>query len=229
MITADWVEAPVAIGIVADRELTRSTLAALLSTYPEINILGVDSGSEHNSELLAHHDLQLLVVNLPLEYKSGRSPGIDFVRFVKRTRADVRVLLLKRRSEEQLLRASLEAGADGCCLQAIPSARLALAIKAVAVGAAWLDPGISDMILHGTTRGTHATSDTNGSSPTRQLSPREREILMLMSEGRSNDEIAQNLHCSTNTIKTHLGHIFRKLEVGDRVSAVVSAMRYDLI
>ncbi len=52
---------------------------------------------------------------------------------------------------------------------------------------------------------------------------------MLMSEGRSNDEIAQNLHCSTNTIKTHLGHIFRKLEVGDRVSAVVSAMRYDLI
>jgi hypothetical protein len=106
IIASDWSAARVALGIVSDRELTRLALATVLSIYPEITVLGVDSGIDPNSELLAHDDLKLLVVNLPLEYINGRSPGLDFVRFVKQVRADVRVLLLKRRAEEQQIRAS---------------------------------------------------------------------------------------------------------------------------
>lgn len=226
---SDWSTVPVALGIVADRELTRLALASVLSAYPEITILGVDSGIDPDCGLLAHDDLRLLVVNLPLEYENGRSPGIEFVRFVKQVRADVRVLLLKRRADEKLIRASLEAGADGCCFQGVPAARLALAIKAVSIGAAWLDPGLADLILHGSTGSAGSTSDIDGEAPAHPLSPREREILTLMSQGCSNDEIAEQLHCSVNTIKTHLTHIFRKLEVRDRVSAVVAAMRFALI
>lgn len=229
IIASDWSAARVALGIVSDRELTRLALATVLSIYPEITVLGVDSGIDPNSELLAHEDLKLLVVNLPLEYINGRSPGLDFVRFVKQVRADVRVLLLKRRAEEQQIRASLEAGADGCCFQGVPAARLALAIKAVSIGAGWLDPGIADMILHGSTSSGHSSSHIEESTPAHPLSPREREILTLLSEGCSNDEIAEQLHCSVNTIKTHLTHIFRKLDVRDRVSAVVAAMRFALI
>lgn len=215
--------------MVADRELTRSTLAAVLSEYPEFVLLGVDSGDEVNSELLANGDLQLLVVNLPIEYHHGRSQAIEYVRHVKQRRPDVRILLLKRRSEEYLVRASLEAGADGCCLQAIAAPRLALAIKAVADGAAWLDPEIAEMILHGHASYLPASRQSDDSRVIYHLSPRERQILTHLSEGESNDEIAGALHCSLATVKTHLGRIFTKLGVNDRVSAVVTALRFGLI
>jgi DNA-binding NarL/FixJ family response regulator len=232
MNTSGWVDAPVAIGIVADREVTRASLLTLLSAYPEIKVLGVDDGSEPASELVLHRDLQLLVVNLPLDAERGPGAGIEYVKAVKRARSDVRVLFLKRRSEEHLLRASLEAGADGCCFAAIPPARLVLAIKSVAVGAAWLDPGILDAILPMLSRrrpqAGFVPSDLAAASA-RHLSVREHEILVLMSEGRSNDEIAHDLQCSTNTVKTHLAHIFRKLGVSDRVSAVVFALRHELL
>ncbi len=226
--------------------MTRSSLRKLLADYPEFILLGVESGHESDSELLRHRDLQLLLVNLPLDREPGRPNAIDFVRRIKRARPEIRILLLKRSSEERLMRASLEAGADGCCLQTIPTPRLALAIKAVADGAAWLDPGISDMILHGATAGYHppgATANngsangnrsTNGNGSANgaaayRLSPREQQILRLLSEGLTNDEISAALNCSTATVKTHLTHVFRKLAVNDRVSAVVTALRHALI
>lgn len=231
-----WTGAPVAIGIVADRELTRASLSKVLADYPEFILLGVESGDEEDSELLRHRDLQLLVVNLVLEYRNGRSAAIDYVRRAKQARPDIRLLLLKRQSEENLVRESLDAGADGCCLQAIPTPRLALAIKAVADGAAWLDPGISDMILHGSAgypppaQSYSGNGSRNGRAVAAyHLSPREQQILRLLSEGLTNDEISSTLTCSTATVKTHLTHIFRKLGVSDRVSAVVTALRHALI
>lgn len=231
MTDATWAGAPVALGIVADRAERRTALALLAREYPEFVLLGVESGSEEHSELLAHGDLQVLIVNLPLEERGGRSAAIEYVRRAKAARPDVRLLLLKRPSEERLLRESLAAGADGCCLQTISSARLALAVKALSVGAAWLDPGISEVILHGAPALPVARRNGHNGHAEKpfRLSPREHEVLTLLSEGSSNDEIAGVLQCSTATVKTHLSHIFQKLEVTDRVSAVVTALRSDLL
>ena len=220
--------APIAIGIVADREITRLSLATLLGEYRELKLLGMESGTEDPSPLLAAAELRLLVVNMPLDYHGGRSPAIEYVRRVKQTRPEIRVLLLKRRDEAALMRASLEAGADGCCLSTTPPQRLVLAIKGVADGAAWLDPGISDVVLHGGTANSIESTDRRPPASS-QLSPRERQVLKHLSEGCTNDEIAFAIKCSTATVKTHLGHVFRKLDVDDRVSAVVTALRYGLI
>jgi DNA-binding NarL/FixJ family response regulator len=134
-------------------------------------------------------------------------------------------LSLKRRTDEHLLRAALDAGADACCLATTSQTRLLQAIKAVAEGATWLDPEISRILLHPVPP-AHAVATGPGAV---HLSPRERDILRLVTDGYTNDEIAERLACATATIKTHLLHLFSKLGVHDRVSAAVSALRGGLL
>ena len=99
--------------------------------------------------------------------------------------------------------------------------RLLQAIKAVAAGATWLDPEISNILLH-SNRPEAARSAV-------RLSPRELEILRLLTDGYTNEEIAGRLSCGAATVKTHLLHLFRKLGVRDRVSAAVVALRGGLL
>jgi two-component system, NarL family, response regulator LiaR len=214
---------PVGVAIVADRRTTAAALAAVLAADRDLLFLGSADG-EGGKELLQNRALRVLIVNLSLSRESaGLAPGVAFIRYAKQQRPDVGIVSLKRQVDEHQLRAALDAGADACCLAVTPGARIRKAIKVVADGATWLDPEVAHALFH------HDARDPRDHDvPLPRLSPREQQILRLLVEGYSNEEIAQNLQCSYPTVRTHLAHLYRKLEVDDRVSAAVYALRHGL-
>lgn len=210
---------PIGVGIVTDRRNTAAALTSLLSSDSELHVLGTADESG-GATLLGNRALRVLIVNLSLTSAAGAAPAIDFIRRAKQLRPDVGILSLKRQVDEHQLRAALDAGADACCLAVTPSWRLRKAIKVVADGATWLDPEVAHALFH---HPVDEPETTNVERP--HLSPREQQILRLLVEGYSNDEIAVHLECSVPTVRTHLAHLYRKLEVSDRVSAAVHALR----
>ena len=213
---------PVGVSIVTDRRTTAAALAKLLSADPELKVLGT-AHAGGSQALLADRNLRVLIVNLSLSDERGVAGSVHFIKHAKQLRPDVGILSLKRQVDEHQLRAALDAGADACCLTVTPGVRLRKAIKVVADGATWLDPEIAHALFHGDAREVH-------DEPLRvpHLSPREQQILRLLVEGYSNEEIAQQLLCAYPTVRTHLAHLYRKLDVDDRVSAAVYALRHGL-
>jgi DNA-binding NarL/FixJ family response regulator len=208
-----------AVAVVSDQYLTREALAELVAGDDELQSLGAAAGPDEAEHFLSDPRLQVLLVNLSLAGSPGApAPGVTFIRTAKTRRPDVGVLSLKRGVDEPLLRAALDAGADACCLVTTPFLRLQQAIKAVAAGATWLDPEISQVLLH-----------PRASFDAAHLSPRERDILRLIVDGYSNAEIAAQLGCAPATIHTHVIRLFRKLGVNDRVTAAVRALRAGVV
>ncbi|MGH7727330.1 MAG: LuxR C-terminal-related transcriptional regulator [Vulcanimicrobiaceae bacterium] len=213
----------IAIGIVAERETTRAALLEIVGSEPDFTIVGSASNAEEGERLLDEQRLRVLLVNLPLRAAGGEAPGLAFIRHAKARRPQLGILSLKREIDEDRLRAALDAGADACCMATTSSSRLVQAIRAVAEGATWLDPEISRILLHPERHAAQAQA----TSP--HLSPRELQILRLVTDGCTNEEIADRLSCAPATVKTHLVHLFRKMGVRDRVSAAVSALRIGLL
>ena len=217
--TADMIS----VAVVADRETMRAALLAVLQTDPAIVIAGAAEDPAGGRALLEHPELRVILVNLPLSGAGGDAPGLAFIRYAKAKRPEVGILSLKRDVDEHRLRAALDAGADACCMATTSQTRLIQAIKAVAEGATWLDPEISRILLHPV--GPQTAEPRYGP----RLSPRELQILRLVTDGYTNEEIAERLVCAPATVKTHLIHLFRKLGVRDRVSAAVFALRGGLL
>jgi len=212
---------PIGVAVVADRDVTRGALLAIVAEDPELKVSGSAGDPRDAEPLLASTDLRVVLVSLSLAVPAKEPPGVAFIRKVKARRPEVGVLSLKRDVDEPHLRAALDAGADACCMATTSGSRLVQAIKAVAAGATWLDPEISQILLHPVRRRPAAA--------VAHLSPRELEILRLLTDGYTNEEIAERLACAPATVKTHLLHLFRKLEVRDRVSAAVCALRNGLL
>lgn len=212
---------PIGVAVVADREVTRGALLGLVSGDPELSFAGSAADPQTGEALLASREVRVMLVSLSLGHPADAPPAVSFIRKIKAQRPDVGVLSLKRDVDEPHLRAALSAGADACCMATTSGVRLLQAIKAVAAGATWLDPEISRILLRPV--GTKSTTAVP------HLSPREGEILRLLTDGYTNEEIAERLRCAPSTVKTHLLHLFRKLGVNDRVSAAVSALRNGLL
>ncbi|HEY6450746.1 MAG TPA: response regulator transcription factor [Candidatus Cybelea sp.] len=214
------VHAQVAVGVVADRATTAAAVAEVLSADPELLVLGTGDKRE-GTRLLRDRTLRVLVVNLSLT--GSPAPGVLFIREAKSVRPDVGILSLKRQVDEHQLRAALDAGADACCLAVTAASRIRKAIKVVADGATWLDPEVAHALFH------HDVNDYSiVQEPIPHLSPREGQILRLLVEGYTNEEIAVHLECAYPTVRTHLAHLYQKLHVDDRVSAAVYALRHGI-
>jgi two-component system, NarL family, response regulator LiaR len=215
---------PVGVGIIADRKTTGAALSEIIEGDKELLLIGITSGGPDGYDLLKNRALRVLLVNLSLSEHHGMpASGVVFIRDAKSLRPDVGIVSLKRRVDEHQLRAALDAGADACCLATTAGERLCKAIKVVADGATWLDAEISRALFH------HPTQVVEVGGPTLHLSPREHDVLQLIVEGYSNEEIAALLKRSAPTVRTHLAHLYRKLGVNDRVSAAVHALRHGLV
>ncbi|HTW86107.1 MAG TPA: response regulator transcription factor [Candidatus Sulfotelmatobacter sp.] len=217
-------QAAVTVAVVVERPTTREAIIRVLATDAGIRVVGQADDLASGLALLDQQRPRVVVVNMRLG--GTDAPGVVFIRAAKERHPEIGVLSLKRRVDEHLLRTALDAGADACCLATTPENRLRSAIKAVGEGATWLDPEISRILLHPVVR---RPVDPPRDDEGMHLSPREHEILQLLTEGYTNDEIATSLRCSEATIKTHLVHVFTKLNVHDRVSAAVAALRRGII
>ena len=132
-----------------------------------------------------------------------------------------RVLVLTTYETDDHILAAIEAGASGYLLKAAPQAEILAGIRAVAAGETVLAPSIAAKLV------SRVRAGASASPP--QLSPRELEVLRLVAAGRSNPEIARSLFIGEATVKTHLLHVFEKLEVNDRTRAVTRAMELGVL
>jgi DNA-binding NarL/FixJ family response regulator len=136
--------------------------------------------------------------------------------------AGTRVLVVTPYVSDDLILAASVAGASGYLLKAAPQEEILAGIRAVAAGETVLAPSIAAKLV------LRVRADA-ASAPPPSLSPRELDVLRLVAEGRSNPEIARALVIGEATVKTHLVHVFEKLEVGDRTRAVTRAMELGLL
>ncbi len=195
-----------------------------------IRIVGEASDGKHGIDTVLAVKPQVVLMDIGLP----NMDGIQATQTIKQLLPQARVIILTSHDNDRDIFAALAAGADGYCLKETPTTQLALAIRTVAEGAAWLDPGIAGRVLKASVvAGMPDPNKSGATTESRQLaarlSQREIDVLKLVVEGLSNQQIADRLVVSVETVKTHMRRLMEKLAVSDRTQAAVKAMRDGLL
>lgn len=201
--------------IADDHPLYRRGMRALLSTVPDMIVVGeADSGT---TAARISAELAPDVVLMDLQMPGGS--GIQATLEITRNSPSTRVLVVTLFEDDDSVFAALRAGALGYILKDTDDEEMVRAIRAVANGEAIFGPAIATRVLAYFAAGRPAPPPA--AFPT--LTDREREILHLVARGRSNPDIARELSLSPKTVANHVSNIFGKLQVADRVEAVIRA------
>jgi DNA-binding NarL/FixJ family response regulator len=211
--------------IVDDQELVRTGFRLFLETQADLEVVGeAGDGSE---AIERAKELRPDVVLMDI-----RMPGMDGVEATERlTAAGIepppRVLVLTTFDLDEYVFGALRAGAAGFLLKDAPRERLLEAIRVVHDGDALLSPSITRRLIEDFAARTDPLEPSG--AVLELLTPREREVLVLVAHGLSNGEIAQHLVVTEATVKSHVGSILQKLDLRDRVQAVVFAYEHGIV
>jgi DNA-binding NarL/FixJ family response regulator len=212
--------------LVDDQSLVRMGFRMILEAEADITVVGEagDGAAAVSMTAALRPDVVLMDVRMP------GVDGIDATAAITAAGGPARVLILTTYDLDRYVYAGLRAGASGFLLKDAPPADLLAAIRTVADGAAVLAPSTTRRLID---RFVPLLPDpertTRRDNLLRALTDREREVFLLLARGQSNREIASELFLSESTIKIHVGHILAKLNVRDRVQAVVLAYESGLI
>ncbi|MFE6256346.1 response regulator [Agromyces sp. NPDC057865] len=206
------------IVVADDHPIVRAGIVGLLETAPGIEVVGEAADGAEAVALAASERPDLVLMDLRMPGVDGASATASIVA----AGGGTRVLVLTTYETDDHILAAIEAGASGYLLKAAPQAEILAGIRAVAAGETVLAPSIAAKLV------SRVRADAASVAPP-ALSPREREVLVLVAEGRSNPEIAKALYIGEATVKTHLLHAFEKLGVNDRTRAVTRAMELGLL
>ena len=215
---------PISVLIVDDQALVRAGFAMILSAESDIDVVG-EAGDGVAALDMAQElrpDVILMDIRMP------EMDGITATRRLCSAAEDScpRVLILTTFDLDDYVYDALRAGASGFLLKDTPPDDLAAAIRVVAGGDSLLSPSITRKLLEEFTKTPAVPRPHSGLS---ELTEREVEVLSEMARGRSNAEIADELFVSETTVKTHVSHILTKLELRDRVQAVIVAYESGLV
>lgn len=200
----------------------------ILQDSPEVEVIGTALSGEAALELLEKKQPDVLLQDLGLP----RMTGIEVTREVKRKWPAVEVLIFTIFDEEEKVIDAVKAGASGYLLKGASSERLIEAIREVKAGGSIIQPNLARRLLrhfHVPETDAKPPPGYREEAPMRPLTEREIEILRLIGKGLSNNEAAGVLGLSRATVRTHLEHIYDKLEVTNRVEAVTEGLRKGLI
>ena len=208
--------------IADDQELVRTGFRMILSGEPDITVVGEASDGLAAVELARGLGVDVVLMDI-------RMPGIDGIEATRRLGAagsSARVLILTTFDLNEYVYEALRAGASGFLLKDAPAAQLMTAIRVVADGEALLAPSITRRLI-----AEFAQRPAPSARPAamEELTERELEVLQLIARGLSNAEIAKELFVGDATVKTHVARILMKLELRDRVQAVVTAYESGLV
>ncbi len=207
------------IAIADDQTLIREGLAALLALLPDLEVVGTAADGREAVALVAEHEPDVMLMDV-------RMPGMNGVAATREIRArypGTRVIVLTTFNNDEYVFASLRAGASGYLLKDADPEHLAAAIRAVNGGGSILDPAVTQKVIH---QATYLQAEP---TLTERLTPREREVLLLLAEGASNTEIAAQLYLAEGTVKNHVTHILAKLGAHSRAQAVRLAVEWGLV
>jgi DNA-binding NarL/FixJ family response regulator len=208
-----------------DHALIRESFRALLEAEPGFRPVG-EAGTGSEAVRLARHyqpDVVLMDVRMP------EMDGIEATRRICTApeTTSVRVLILTTFDLDEYVYAALRAGASGFLVKDSTAAELITAIRVVAAGEALLAPRVTRRLIAAFARQGGAAAAATTALP--GITERERDVLTLIARGLSNTEIAQDLHVTLGTVKTHIGRLLSKLDARDRAQLVITAYETGLV
>ncbi|MFF0815935.1 response regulator [Rhodococcus sp. NPDC003318] len=213
--------AEVRVLLVDDQELVRSGLRRILRRKDGFVIAGECSDGAEVPTAVREHDPDVVLMDLRMK----EVDGIAATRALRAHAANPPVLVLTTFDDDELLSGALRAGAAGFLLKDSPAEELIRAVHTVAAGGSCLDPAVTGRVLR-TYRTATPARDGRGVDG---LTAREVEVLALIGRGHTNGEIARHLGISEVTVKSHVGHIFVKLDLRDRAAAIVHAFDHGIV
>ncbi|MGC0385851.1 response regulator [Streptomyces sp. SAI-129] len=216
--------APVRVVICDDQALIRTGLSTIVDAQPDLEVVGECGDGRTGVDLARelHPDVVVMDIRMPV------LDGLEATRLLAGAGVEhpVKVLVVTTFNLDEYVYEALRAGASGFLLKDAPPDRLLHGIRTVAMGAALLDPDVTRRLV-----GRYAARIRPAEGTVRDipLTPREMEVLRLIADGLSNSEIAAALVISPETVKTFVSRILTKLDLRDRVQAVVFAYRHGLV
>jgi DNA-binding NarL/FixJ family response regulator len=211
-----------------DDALIRAGLAVVLGTAGDLEVVAEAADGIEAVDLCLVHTPDVVLMDV-------RMPGIDGIEATRRllaSRPEIKILILTTFHDDEYVYGALRAGASGFLLKRASPERLLDAVRTVAAGEALLDPSVTQGLIHRFLAAGGSTVPGPSAETRRQLdrlTERERQVLLLVAQGRSNAEIADLLVIAESTAKTHVKRVLAKIDVHDRAQAVVFAYRSGLI
>ncbi len=205
-----------------DHALVRAGIRELVQKIPGIEVIGEASGGRQALEMIESLSPDLVLLDIGMKELNG----LEVAARVTRDFSAVKILILSMHNNEEYVLRALRVGASGYMLKDSAIAELKLAIESVRSGKTYLSPSISRNAIDSY---LNRTSAPGKSTALEHLTPRQREILQLIAEGRSTKEIASDLSLSAKTVETHRSQLMERLDIYDVASLVRYAMRVGLI
>jgi DNA-binding NarL/FixJ family response regulator len=213
--------------IVDDQTLIREGLETLLGLSPGVQVVGSAVDGEDAVRMAGEEQPDVVLMDL----RMPRCDGVDATRRIVRDHPSIRVVVLTTYADDDSIFGALDAGAMGYLTKDAGAREIQEAIRTVYAGEPLLDPAVQRRLiqrLRDTARPSGRLLATPEAPLPDGLTPREAEVLGLIAEGLSNQEIATRLVVTEATVKSHINNIFSKANLRDRAQAVVYAMRHGL-
>jgi DNA-binding NarL/FixJ family response regulator len=205
-----------------DHTIIRSGLRLLLAQQPDFHVIGEASDGREAVELVSKQNPEVAVLDIGMPQLNG----IEATRQIVTQSPDTKVVILSMHSDEGYVLRALKAGARAYILKNSAESDLIRAVRTVAEGKSFFSPVISKMLLEDYIR---QIRDKHVEDSYDLLTPREREVLQLLAEGRTNKEVANLLHLSVYTVDAHRGNILQKLNLHGIPEMILYAVRKGII
>lgn len=209
-------ELPRSLITIDDHPLFRKGLADLIAMEPGLQLIAEAASGEEGVALLRSHQPELVLLDLNMKGMDG----IATLREIKRYCPDVRVIMLTVSDHEDDVVAALRAGADGYLLKDMEPEDTLVALRQAAAGRLVISERLTELLAYALRHEGHQPSDAHQAG----LTEREQQILDLLSQGLSNKMIARKLDITEGTVKVHVKHLLKKLNLRSRVEAAVWAV-----
>ena len=213
-------EQPIRVLLADDHRLVRAGVRSLLEEIPNVEVVAEAGDGRETLELVRQYNPNIAMVDVAMKGLNG----IDVADRLRKDHPHVKVLILSMHTNEEYVIKALKNGASGYLIKDAATEELSLALKAVSKGETYLSPVISKGVIDNLIALSEGKSE-----PADVLTPRQREILQLIAEGKSTKEIAAVLSVSVKTVETHRTQLMNRLDIHDIAGLVRYAVRTGLV